>query len=292
MAEATNTISVAPLAGRIGALISGVDVSQALPKDKIESIRAALLRYKVVFLRDQTLDYDSHVAFASEFGEVTMGHPIFTAPDSKPFLREFDSRTGIRANHWHSDLTFLPQPPAFAFSRSVVAPSAGGDTMWSNGVAAYNSMPEDLRAFANTLRIVHSNDCDYIDATMFAGKKDYVATPFEAEHSAVQKHPETGDLFLLLGGFARYVVGYDPSASRSILNLLQHYAELPENTIRWPWRAGDIAVWDNLATQHYAVYDYGDAKRLNDRVTVLGHPLSGVDGRASVSLTPMIEAAD
>lgn len=286
MDGAPGNLTIQPLAGRIGAEILGVDTARPLSDETVAAIRAALLKHQVVFLREQELDYDSQVSLASRFGTVTPGHPIFAAPEGKPFLREFDSRSGIRANHWHSDLTFLPNPPSYAFLRNVVIPAAGGDTMWSSGMAAYESLPASLKDFAAQLRIVHSNDSDYIDATIGAAKAAYVATLYEAEHSAVQRHPESDRPFLLVGGFAKRVVGYDPKASRAILGVLQHFAELPENTLRWRWQPRDLAIWDNLATQHYAIYDYGNGYRRNERVTVMGGDTVGLDGRLSVALAP------
>lgn len=279
-------LAIRAIGGRIGAEIEDLDLHKDISDDIVAAIRNAVNKYKVVFIVGQKLDYDSQLKFATRFGAIASGHPIFKAPEEKPFLRAFDSSTGIRANHWHSDLTFLPDPPAYAFLRSVKTPPAGGDTMWSNGVAAFDSMPPELRELAEKLRIVHSNDCDYIDATMPASKRDYVATLFETEHSAVQLHPETGEKYLLLGGFAKYVVGYDPQTSRALLDLLTYYAMLPENIARWRWTEGDLVIWDNLATQHYAVYDYGKNHRLTERITVKGQRMIGADGKVSIAHRP------
>lgn len=286
---------VRPLGGRIGALITGLDTGQPLEPAIVERLKQAVLTYQVVFLRDQSLTYESQSDLAARFGAVRPGHPIFPGEADRPYLRTFDSLTGIRANHWHSDLTFLAHPPAYAFLRSVIAPDFGGDTLWSSGVAALASMPDSLAGFVRSLRVVHSNDADYIDATMPGGKRDYVATLFEAEHAAVQLHPEADFEFILLGGFARRVAGYDPAASRTILGLIQHYFDLPENMIRWSWKPGDLAIWDNLATQHYAVFDYADQHRRNERVMSAGPPLRAraPDGTAapSVQLLPHLPSA-
>lgn len=107
---------------------------------------------------------------------------------------------------------------------------------------------------------------------------------FRTEHPAVRVHPETGERSLVLGGFAETVVGLGPQASRDLIRILQDYVTLPENTVRWRWRAGDLAIWDNRATQHIAVFDYGDARRRAERVTVAGHVPVGVDGRESVAI--------
>ncbi|MFF7974920.1 TauD/TfdA family dioxygenase [Streptomyces sp. NPDC007905] len=277
-------LTVTPLAGRIGAEISGVDTAGPPEAATVEQVRQALLRYKVVFLRDQRLDYASQAAFARAFGELTLGHPIYRAPENRPEVREIDSRQGTRANHWHTDLTFVDRPPALAFLHNKTAPEVGGDTMWANTVAAYEALPEPLRALADRLRIVHSNDSDYTDATV-AARREYISTLFETEHPAVHVHPETGERALLLGGFARRAVGLTPQASRDVLRVLQEYVTLPEHTVRWRWRAGDLAIWDNRATQHYAVFDYGDRDRRAERCTVAGSVPVGADGRPSTVLS-------
>ena len=136
---------------------------------------------------------------------------------------------------------------------------------------------------ADRLRVVHSNDSDYTHATV-ASTREYIATLYETEHPLVRVHPETGERSLLLGGFARSVCGFDPQASRDLIRILQGYVTSPELTVRWRWRVGDLAVWDNQATQHYAVYDYGREHRRCERITVAGPVPVGVDGRPSVVL--------
>lgn len=278
------TVAVVDLvrpAGNIGAEIRGVDAAGPLDDSVVAGIRAALLRHKVVFLRGQRLTYDQQVAFGRRFGELTLGHPIFPPVPDKPYQREFDSRQGTKAHYWHSDLTFLDRPPAFGQLHAMVIPPVGGDTIWANGVTAYDTLPEPLRRLADALRVVHSNDCDYIDATMPGGRLDYIRTAYEAEHPAVRVHPETRERSLMLGGFARNVPGFGPQASRELLSALQAHATLPEHTVRWKWQVGDLVLWDNRATQHYAVYDYGAAHRRLERVTVSGDVPVGVDGRPS-----------
>ncbi|RKN44911.1 TauD/TfdA dioxygenase family protein [Streptomyces hoynatensis] len=278
----TSGIEVRQLAGNIGAEITGVDTSVPLDSGTVGEIRRALLAHKVVFLRDQPLTYATQVAFARRLGDLVSGHPIFAAPAERPYLREIDSAKGTRANHWHTDLTFVDRPPAFLLLHGVVIPPVGGDTIWANSVAAYEGLPGELRELADRLRIVHSNDSDYTDATMAAGRDDYISRIFEAEHPAVHVHPETGERALLLGGFARRVPGLSPQASRDLIRVLQEHATTPEYTVRWSWREGDLAIWDNRATQHYAVYDYGTRHRRCERVSVAGGVTTGVDGRPGV----------
>lgn len=283
-----SALTLEPIAGHIGAEISGIDAAGSLDDMAIAAIREALLKHKVIFLRDQRLDYDSQVAFARRFGELTVGHPIFKAPTDRRALRTLDSRDGTRANHWHTDLTFLDRPPAFAFLYGKVIPPVGGDTIWANAATGYAYLPGELRELADRLRVVHSNDSDYTDATV-AARLDYIATVFEAEHPAVRVHPETGEPSLLLGGFARRIVGFTPQASRDLIQVLQDYATRPEHTVRWRWRAGDLAIWDNQATLHYAIYDYGPVHRRVERVTIAGSVPVGRDGRPGRALNGTAE---
>ncbi|WP_327238493.1 TauD/TfdA family dioxygenase [Streptomyces sp. NBC_01317] len=277
-------VGIVPLAGGIGAELTGVDAAGPLADETAAQVRRALLAHKVVFLRGQRLDYDSQAAFARRFGDLTLGHPVYSAPKDRPAVREIDSRAGTRANHWHTDLTFVERPPALAFLHNKVIPPVGGDTMWANTVAAYESLPEPLRALADRLRIVHSNDSDYTDETV-AARAEYISTLYETEHPAVHVHPETGERSLLLGGFARRAVGFGPQASRDLMRILQEYVVRPEHTVRWTWRVGDLAIWDNRATQHYAIHDYGTEARRAERCTVVGSVPVGIDGRPSVTVS-------
>jgi alpha-ketoglutarate-dependent sulfate ester dioxygenase len=286
-------IGIRRLAGNIGAEITGVDTGTELSDDTVAQIRQALLDHKVVFLRGQSLDYARQVAFAERLGPLTLGHPTLASPPDQPFLEEIDSRQGVRANHWHTDVTFVDRPPAFTLLHAVVIPPVGGDTLWANTVTAYQSLPEELRDLADRLRIVHTNAYDYA-ATIGRGERDddvsqahrrqFVSTVYETEHPAVRVHPETEERSLVLGGFARTVVGFTPQASRDLIRILQEYATRPEQTVRWQWRVDDLAIWDNRATQHYAIFDYGTEHRRGERVTVAGPTPVGVDGRPSVAL--------
>jgi taurine dioxygenase len=172
-------------------------------------------------------------------------------------------------------------------------PEVGGDTIWANTVAGYESLPVELRALADTLRVVHTNAHDYAqplnrdeadDPVITAHTEQFLSTEFRTEHPVVRVHPESGERSLILGGFAQSIVGMGPQASRDLIRVLQEYVTRPENTVRWRWRVGDLAIWDNRATQHIAVFDYGDAHRRGERVTVAGPVPIGVDGRASVAL--------
>jgi len=297
--SAPAALDVRRLAGNIGAELRGVGAAAELSDETVGQVRAALLRHKVVFLRDQRLDYDRQVAFAQRLGSLTLGHPTLASPPGQPFLEEIDSAQGGRANYWHTDVTFVDRPPAFTLLRAVVIPPVGGDTIWANTVTAYESLPPDLRDLADKLRIVHTNAYDYAatagreersDPAAEARRLEFVSRIYQTEHPAVRVHPETGERSLVLGGFARTVTGFAPQAGRDLIRILQEYVTRPEQTARWQWRAGDLAIWDNRATQHYAIFDYGTEHRRGERVTVAGPVPVGVDGRPSIAISGEAEA--
>ena len=146
--NATTHVEVTRLAGHIGAEITGVDTGTPLSDDVIAKIRQAILDYKVVFLRGQSLNYRRQVAFAERLGPLTLGHPTLASPPGQPLLEEIDSLKGGKANYWHTDVTFVDQPPAFTLLHAVVIPPVGGDTLWANTVTAYQSLPPELRDLA------------------------------------------------------------------------------------------------------------------------------------------------
>jgi taurine dioxygenase len=228
-----------------------------------------LVAHRVGFLRDQRLDYEAQVRFARRFGDLTVGHPTLASLPGQPHLEVIDSGAGPRSKGaWHTDATFVDRPPAFTMLRAVVIPDVGGDTIWANTVSAYQDLSPELQELADKLRIVHAN----------------VSTVCQTEHPAVRVHPETGERSLVLGRFAQRVVGFSPQSSRDLIRLLREFVVRPENTVRWRWRVGDLAIWDNRATQHYAIHDYGTARRRCERVMVAGPVPVGVDGRPSVAL--------
>jgi taurine dioxygenase len=301
-ADTSVQLTVEPLAGRIGAEIRGVDAGADLSSESVAQIRRALIQHRVGFLRDQHLDYEAQVRFARRFGDLTLGHPTLASPPHQPHLGEVDSSVGVGANFWHTDVTFVDQPPAFSMLRAVVIPPLGGDTLWANTVSAYQDLSPELRELADRLRVVHTNALGYStvpqsadekaelfhvlphDGPVAAHRRQYISTVYQAEHPAVRVHPETGERSLVLGGFAYNVVGLSQQSSRDLIRIFQDHVTRPENTVRWRWRVGDLAIWDNRATQHYAIADYGTAHRRGERVTVAGPVPIGVDGRPSVAI--------
>jgi alpha-ketoglutarate-dependent taurine dioxygenase len=279
---------IQPVAGRIGAEIVGLDLSANLSHDIISDIRKTLVQYKVIFFRNQQLDANGQVAFARRFGEVTTAHPTVPSLTGHPEVLDLNyGRTAARANNWHTDVTFVDRPPLGSILRALVIPPSGGDTIWANAVAAYQDLPIHLRNLADELWAVHSNAYDYAEAAVDLSEETkayrnvFTSTVYETLHPVVRVHPESGERGLFIGGFVRQIKGLSTTESDDILRLLQSYVNRPENTVRWRWQVGDVAFWDNRATQHYAIADYGDQPRHVQRVTIVGDTPVSIDGKHS-----------
>jgi alpha-ketoglutarate-dependent sulfate ester dioxygenase len=282
-------IEVTQVGAVIGAVVSGIRVGGAAGADAVAELRAALLRHRVVFLRDQQHVTDAdQFEFARLLGEVTRPHPTL-AGDGQVIL-PIDSEQG-KANSWHTDVTFVDRIPAISVLRAVTLPPYGGTTVWANTVEAYRRLHPALQALAGGLRAVHSNLYDYaanqtriggLDVKEQRHRDQFRHLVFETEHPVVRIHPETGEPSLLLGHFVRSFTGLTSTDSADLFTLLQRHVTRLENTVRWNWQAGDIAIWDNRATQHYAVADYDDLPRLMHRVTIAGPVPLGIGGDTSV----------
>ncbi|MGH8383325.1 TauD/TfdA dioxygenase family protein [Pseudomonas sp.] len=286
VAPISHALEIHPVAGRIGAEIRGVQLSADLEPAVIEAIQAALVAHKVIFFRAQHhLDDQGQEAFAHLLGE-PIAHPTVPVREGTRFLLELDGER--RANSWHTDVTFVDAYPKASILRSVVAPAAGGDTVWANTATAYEDLSAELQALADQLWAVHSNEYDYAAAKpnvtpeqQESYRRIFTSTVYETEHPVVRVHPVSGEKTLLLGHFVKRLKGYSQVDSAHLFNLLQSHVTRLENTVRWRWQAGDVAIWDNRATQHYAVDDYGTQGRVVRRVTLQGDVPVGVLGQRS-----------
>ena len=293
MTTATTTLpTITKIGGRIGAEIGGVRLGGDLPEETVAEVRAALLAHKVIFFRGQDhLDEAAHEAFAQLLG-TPVAHPTVPSVDGR-YALGIASHHGARANQWHTDVTFVPAYPAFSILRAVTVPPYGGNTLWANTATAYAGLPEPLRALADSLRALHSNEYDYaavrpdaLPEALAQYREVFTSTSFLTEHPVVRVHPETGERSLLLGNFVQRIAGLTGRDSRALLDLFQAHIERPENTVRWQWRAGDVAIWDNRATQHYGVDDSDEHERTLRRVTVDGDVPVGPDGAPSRLISP------
>lgn len=294
----TAQITVTKLGSRIGARIDGVSLGGHLDDAAVETIRRALLTHKVVFFRHQHhLDDEQQLDFARLLG-TPIGHPAASALAAKhmPVITPIDSEYG-KATRWHTDVTFAANYPAASILRAVTLPSYGGSTLWASTVAAYQHLPEPLKHLVENLWALHTNRYDYVSTEAVLSMSDaqrafrqaFEKPDFRTEHPVVRVHPETGERALLAGDFVRGFVGLDNHESSVLLELLQRRITMPENTIRWTWAPGDVAMWDNRATQHRAIDDYDDQPRLMHRITLMGDVPVNVHGERSrvVSGTPL-----
>lgn len=285
----SNKLHIVKLNGRIGAVISGVQLRGDLPEATINAIREALVAHKVIFFRDQQhLDIGTQEAFCKRFGPL-QGHPFARGgAGEKPgdFALKIDSETGEKTNTWHTDMTFMDAYPMASVLFGEEVPEYGGNTMWANAATAYELLPAALRAFADTLWAVHTNSYDYAserrDIVSEETVRKVAATAvLEATHPVVRVHPESGERCLVLGTFVSHLRGYGILDSRALYELFMRHATQPENVVRWAWRQGDVAMWDNRATLHYGVMDFGEQHRIVRRVTIAGDVPVSVDGKHS-----------
>jgi alpha-ketoglutarate-dependent taurine dioxygenase len=284
---ATAELDIAPVSGRIGAEVRGLRLSGSLPAATFAAIKQALYRQKVLFFRGQQhLDDAGQQAFGRLFGEL-VDHPTVPSKDGTQIL-ELDSQHGGRANSWHTDVTFEVDYPQVSILRAVTLPPYGGDTVWANTAAAYDELAPALKALAENLWALHGNDYDYAATRVTPdahGAKRYqevfTSRLIQAEHPLVRVHPETGERTLVSGHFIKNFIGYNTQDSDHLFAIFQNHITRLENTMRWRWAEGDVAIWDNRATQHYAINDYGDAHRVMRRITVSGDVPVSVDGQRS-----------
>ncbi len=285
----TIPLNIVPVSGRIGAEIRGVDFSRSIDGAAAAAIWQALNAHKVVFFRGAHLDDAGHERFAQALGD-PVAHPTVGAHGASAYLMELDSVYGAKTNSWHTDVTFVPAYPSASILRAVTVPDHGGDTVWANTATAYLDLPAPLRALADTLRAVHTNLFDYAIAPPLTSDDNahyarVASTPYRTEHPLVRVHPETGERTLVLGHFVQKIADVSHADSHQLFRTFQDYITRLENTVRWRWQAGDIAIWDNRATQHYAINDYGDRRRVMKRITLAGDVPVGVDGSVSIALS-------
>lgn len=297
MTQAATRLDVVPQSGYTGAEIRGIDLTRELNEGEIATVREALLKWKVVFFRDQFLDHDQHLRFASSFGKPTPAHPLFDSiPDPEyptvyPIFRDrFKARIATSGGYdtvrWHADVTAAVNPPFASILRAEELPPYGGDTQWSNAVAAYNGLSAPVQRLADELRAVHR----FSPGAGAKPTEDYLRRverrPLVSEHPVVRVHPETGEKALYVNpGFTQYITGVSAHESRRLLGLFFEELGRPEYTVRFKWEPGSIAFWDNRSAVHLAPSDLvTEHDRRLYRITLEGDVPVGPDGTESVAL--------
>ena len=275
-------VTVERVSGACGAVVGGVDLSCVLDHDVVAEIRRAVLDHKVVFFRGQDLSPVDQVAFSRRFGPsspVPFIEPVIDHPEVIAVVREASERQSYTfGSLWHSDFSFLPEPPFASILHAREVPPYGGDTVWANQELALATMSTGMQSMIAGLRGVHSAVNAYSPKMQklhdtFAGM--IVHTSDDATraqvHPVVRVHPETGRASLFVN--AQYTVGIDgflPEESKALLGLLLAHAVEPQFTCRWRWEVGDVAMWDNRCLQHMAMADFTGYRRFCLRTTVAG----------------------
>lgn len=267
--------TVRPLTPTIGAVVDGVDLAVSMDAELQAELRRALLEWKVLFFEGQDITRAQHRAFAEQWGPAEQ-HPFFAfvqpgQTDVDVVTLAKDKQTPGFENEWHSDLTWHSNPSFGAVLRAVEVPDVGGDTLWVDGAAAYDLLPDDLRARIDTLDAEH--DWKYsFGAVMPADEVAKLAGPFPPQvHPVVRVHPETGRKTLFVNRvFTQRIVGLTEDESDEILGRIYAQFDRPEFQCRFRWTAGAVAFWDNRATLHYAANDYFPQRRVMDRISIAG----------------------
>lgn len=274
-------IVATPTGPLLGAEISGVDLTQPLTQAEVDDIRAALLKHKVLFFRDQDISHEDHVRFGRYFGELE-GHPVTATVPGFPEILFIEAADGMKlsealipiarpANKWHTDVTFREKPSMGGILRMRKMPPLGGDTIFADTAAIYSDLPPDVKAKIEPLDAEH-------DILRSFG---YRVSPEKAEqlrrdypirtHPVVRRHPETGEKHLFVNHvFTGRILGLDEDEAAKLLAYLIERVKAPEYQMRFHWSENAIAFWDNRATQHYGVLDYWPHERIVERVTVMG----------------------
>ena len=277
----TTTVDVQRLGGSCGAIVRGVDVTRHRSAGEIEAILQLLDEHLVVAFPDQSMDLDRLEAFTDELGgrDIT---PYITAVDGRPHvirvIKEPSDELNF-ANAWHTDLSYLTAPPAYTVLHAREVPPAGGDTMWANQYLAYETLPDSVKTQINGLQATHSAGMaygtgGYLEAV--AGKSSMTVEPSPEAHSTethplVIRHPRTGRPALYANSvYTTGIEGMDPDEGRALLARLTAHATHPNFTCRLRWEPNMLTIWDNSATQHYAINDYPGERRELFRTSVAG----------------------
>ena len=281
-----------PITGTFGAELSGERVADGIDGAWLSR---QLVDHRLLVLRDQHLTHAQQVQLARALGEPTPAHPVVPGHPDHPEILVLDGAQGGRNARWHTDVTFMPAPPAASVLVGDVMPAFGGDTMWADTRTAYDRLSPAVKAGIDTLEAVHR-----ISPLAYWGEPfdtalgrddaqrlfDDAAKVPPVIHPVVRVHPVTGRKNLFVNpGFTTHIVGMSRIESDGLLRLLYEHATQPELVLRHRWRAGDVVIWDNRATMHYAVDDYGAAQRCMRRVTIRGTTPVGPSGAESRLVT-------
>ena len=276
------SLDLRPCPGALGAEIEGLDAGRIDAADVAE-LRRALDRHMVLFLRGQRLDREQHKAFSRGFGplcRVPFVKPMADDPDVIAVLKEADE-TGIAnfGGDWHSDFSCLERPPMGSVLYALEVPPAGGDTLWANMCLAYERLPPETRRRLDGLTAIHTGRPYGTRSALKVPNparsiriaRSDPAADLMTPHPVVRVHPGSGRRALYVNPiYTSHIEGLPAAESKALLATLYRHATRPEFTWRHRWRAGDLVIWDNRVTLHYACNDYDGHRRLLHRTTIAG----------------------
>ena len=265
-----------PVAGALGAEITGIDLTRELDEATLREIRRLLVEHQVIFFRDQDITPAQHKALALSFGPLQT-HPAYATVESFPEITILESTADkpTKIEAWHTDMTFREHPPLGAVLRSLIVPERGGDTLWSSMTAAYDGLSPAMQQFLAGLTAVHDFSHGFKESLAEPGGRerlaDAVATYPPVRHPVIRSHPESGKKVIFVNSlFTTHIEGLGAAESEALLGFLYAHITTPEYTCRFQWRPHSIAIWDNRSTQHKPVNDYFPAHRKLHRVTIDG----------------------
>ena len=275
-------LEVLPITPAIGAEVCGLDLAKTSSEQAV-ALKQALARHQVLFFRDQSLDLSAQKRLTALLGPVLRlpyVEPMADEPDVIRVLKEADEGGGVFGGDWHTDFSFLDAPPAGSILNAREVPPVGGDTIWASQALAFETLPAALQQLLAGRDAIHVGKPygvrwvppveERSGASIRMSRGDPSADE-ERRHPAVLKNPVTGRSALFLNPtYTTRLDGFSEAQSAPLLAQIQAHAIRPEFTCRWRWQAGDVAIWDNLFTQHFAVNDYYGHRREMWRTTFGG----------------------
>lgn len=286
-------MEINPITGTFGAEISGIDLSSEISETLAEALRDALAKHLVIVMRNQPLGPDQQQVLTRVFGEPSV-NPYAPGPDAHPemtsIIKEADERTGVFGGGWHTDLSFLDNPPGGSVLVGIDIPPYGGDTMFCSQQAAWDSLPEAMKDLLENRDAIHVGKPYGIrwappveeQAMKESTKRNDPDADRERFHPAVMIHPVTGRKSLYINPtYTHRLDGLTEAQSSPILNQLFEHCTLPEHCLRLRWSKDMVAIWDNYSTQHYAINDYHGFRREMRRATFQSAGIDAWRGKTS-----------
>ena len=264
---------VNPMTPTFGAEIAGIDLSARLSEDILRDLESELLKWKVLFFRNQKIGIEDQKRLGSWFGKLEV-HP--TARHNPEVVRiEEDDKRRANNNLWHSDMSFKVEPPLGSILKAEEIPDVGGDTLFADMEQAYQGLSNEIKERIDCAHALHCWPSAWIDLAMrsagISDRDEFLRQCPDPEHPVVRSHPKTGNKSLYVNtAFTRRIIGMSKTESDELLTKLYQQAAIPEYQCRFRWQTNSVAFWDNRCTQHYAVADFFPNRRVVERITICG----------------------